>query len=130
MKRIISAILAAILLLALAGCNAQSMSNSWSHTSLNNEMTTNGWKIQAKSIDGYASRKLDFNAENLVAFHVDNTNSAGEVLLVISQDSVSQTFTISPSFSGRLDLGKFSPGKITVRLEFKKAKDIDLTIVW
>jgi len=93
-------------------------------------MTANGWKIQADSIDGYASRKLDFNAENLVALHVDNTNSTGEVLLVISQDSISQTFTLSPNFSGRLDLGKFSPGKVTVRLEFKNAQKIDLTIVW
>ena len=130
MKKAISIVLVTILLLTLVGCNAQSMTNSWKCTNLNNEMTTKGWKIQAQSIEGYASRKLDFNAENLVALHVDNVNSAGEVLLIISQDSVSQTFTLSPNFSGRLDLGKFSPGKITVRLEFKNAKGIDLTMVW
>jgi hypothetical protein len=119
-----------LLAVVLVGC-ANVVTNAWSYTGMSkNDAKDDSWAISAKTVDGYASRSLDLNAANLAALHVDNTNSEGKVFLVLTQGDTEKTFDISGKFNGEIDTSAFEPGKIKLRLNFEKVKDLDLYVKW
>ena len=122
----------AALALVLGGCNYMSFSGSY--VNLSKTFTNNSWALTAKSVNGNASRSVDLTAGNLAALRVSNTNSGGTVELVLTEGEgeggVSQTYDITGPFDGAIDASAFSPGKISMRLNFSGAKDLDLKINW
>ena len=131
MKKGIIIALAAVFALsafALVGCGESSSSTSGTMIIENN--LPNSWSVSAKTYKGQESKTIDFSAEALEALRVSNTNSEGTVTLKLSQGDTEKTFDLSPEFSESLDTSSFTPGKITLSLEFEAVRDLDLKIAW
>ena len=103
---------------------------SWTNTSLSNKMEDNRWELSAKSCNGHATRNLDFHAHHLEALHVESTVGGGEAYLIISQDDTEKSIDITGEFNENIDMIGFGPGRIRLRLEFKRAENIDIIINW
>jgi len=130
MRKLLSVGIVALLAFIVVGCSGNVMSSNWSNNNLENELVGRSWTITADSVNGYATYKTTFNDENLSSMHVENTNSSGEVAIVIIQDDLERSFDVTGKFSGDLDLSEFSPGPIQIRPSFAKANDVNLKLTW
>ncbi|MDR2956909.1 MAG: hypothetical protein LBU61_01840 [Coriobacteriales bacterium] len=132
-KRIITCgllIVSIVLVIALIGCSDKAMSYSWSTTGESHDVQADSWTILAKTVDGHASRNVEMSSDNLKAIHIENTNTVGSVFLVVTQGKTEETYTITGPFSGGIDTSMFSPGKLTLRVNFEKAENVSLVITW
>jgi archaellum component FlaG (FlaF/FlaG flagellin family) len=129
-KRLIAFIGALALVAALAGCGGNSMSNAWSALNESHTIEAESWTISASAVNGHAARKVNLSSDNLAALHVKNTNRGGKVFLVLAQGGAEESFDVSGSFDGSIGAGAFLPGKITMRLNFESAKDVDVAVSW
>ena len=130
-KRLVTLLgISAIILFALTGCVGNSMSFAWSIIGGSHTEGNNSWTITANTVNGHASRKINFSADNLAALHVKNTNSEGKVSITLTQGNTEKTFDVSGTFDGSIDTSAFAPGKITIRLDFESAKTVDVAVNW
>ncbi|MCL2343518.1 MAG: hypothetical protein FWC62_06445 [Firmicutes bacterium] len=116
----------AMLTVLLAGCHVV-YGDSINCVSLLKGTT---WTVTASFVDGHESRTVDMSADNLAALKVDSTNSAGTISLKLTQGSTTRTVDISNQFSGNIDTSGFTAGKVDMRVDYKSAKDIKITINW
>jgi len=119
-----------LLSIILAGCGGNYMSYSWSVTGESHTLGDNNWTITASTVNGHASRNVNLTSDNLTALHVKNTNSNGKVSLALTQGNAEKTFDVSGTFDGNIDASSFTPGKITIRLNFENAKTVDVAVNW
>jgi len=129
LKRITALGLLLILAVTLIGCGT-AVSYSWVATTVSSNAKVDSWTISAKSIDGHASRNIDMTSEKLAALHAENTSSDGGVFLVMTQGDTEKTFDLSGEFNGSIDTSAFEPGRVKLRLNFEKAKDVKVYINW
>lgn len=120
----------AVIVFVLGGGKIGEVSNSLSGMMLLNQEKADSWTISASTLKGHAIRRIDFSSDNLSALHIDNANSGGTVSLTITQGDTEKTFDINENFSGDIDMSGFKSGRISLRLDFKEAKDVKLVMKW
>ncbi len=120
----------ALLTVILAGCGGMTMSSSWSHTGLSHTEEENSWEITASKVNGHTSRSQEFSADNLAALHVQNTNGAGNVSVLLTQGDTEKTVDVTGEFNESIDMAGFEAGSLTLRLNFENAEDVSIMITW
>ncbi|MCL2351860.1 MAG: hypothetical protein FWC55_04930 [Firmicutes bacterium] len=129
-KRLITLGLLAALTAALVSCGEETMSNAWSATNAAWDLQSDSWTITADSVNGHATRNVTLSSDSLVAMHAKTANSSGRISLVATQGSTERTFDINGDFDENIDMSDFSQGKVSLRLEFEDAKDVDVFLNW
>lgn len=88
--------------------------------------------ISARRGNGTSRVTHTLNAQEMHAFHVDSSNSAGELVLILSQGDTSLYTDISGHFNGTINLhdAGFEPGRIGMTLRFVHARDVSTIISW
>ena len=129
----------AMLLIAVAfvivttACSSETrVVSSWTTSgTLTHENEVDSWLISINRVNGSSRRDINFTTESLTSLHVENTNSDGNVSLVISQGETEQTIDISDNFNEILDISDtFEPGSIRLRLEFENAENVRVSLSW
>jgi hypothetical protein len=132
-KRIVALALLFLLTVMIVSC-ANSRTGTWSivgsHTGMVRNISEDGITFSASRANGRFTTNVDLNADNLLVFHVENTNSAGTASMVITQDNTERTFDISGEYNDNLDMSAFEGGRIRIRLVFENAENVNLVINW
>ena len=121
-----------IVVIGLAGCayGARAMSNSWSISGSSVNLQDDSWSISARTVNGHATRRLDLSAGELAALHIDSTSGGGSVYVILTQGDNERSTDISGEFYGYIDTSGFEPGRIRLRLQFGRAKGVDVLVSW
>ena len=94
------------------------------------QRTDDSWIYIAERRNGIHVTSINFTADELSALHLESSNERGEILLTLTQGSVSKEIDISDGFNGHLDMSDFEPGRITFRLQFDSARQVNIAFRW
>jgi heme/copper-type cytochrome/quinol oxidase subunit 4 len=104
--------------------------NSGSFIMSRNWLSNGHWSFSAGSANGMTRRSPSLTAEELDNFHVNSSNSGGEMELVVSQGDMIIVIDINDSFNDYIDMSDFSPGQIRIQLNFERASSVSTSIRW
>ena len=130
--RVTVVILTLLMVASLAGCGygPHSVSHSWSARGVNSDVERDYWIINATSINGHTTRRLELSAAEIGALHVQSSNRAGGITVTLTQGDTVEVFDVSTSFDGLLDTGAFEGGRIRIRVDFDRAEGIEFHASW
>jgi len=104
---------------------------SWTAILSSTNAKADSWTISAKIANGNAIRRnINLNSDNFNSMHIENTNSDGNVSLIITQGNIEKIINIDREFSESIDMSDFKPGRVKLHLNFENAKDVKTNINW
>ena len=129
-KRIVLIIVSVLL---LTGCTFQlGSTNNRSGTFVvrTDRVKNDTWTFIADSANGQSTKIIEMDSGNLTALNVTSKVGGGEASLIITQGETTRTIELSEGFEGNIDMQGFSAGKISLRLQFTKASDVNVVVGW
>ncbi|MCL2361322.1 MAG: hypothetical protein FWC73_05875 [Defluviitaleaceae bacterium] len=132
-KTAMSLVIIAAIIVAITACSSETrVVSSWTTSgTLTHNNEVDSWFISINRVNGNSMRDITFTSESLTELHVENTNSSGSVVLIITQDETERRIDISDNFNEILDISDdFEPGSIRLRLEFESAENVRVSLSW
>jgi len=132
-KKIFSLVMVVAAIIVMAACASETrVVSSWTTSgTLTHYNEADSWFISVNRVNGHSRRDVTFTSESLSALHVQNTNSNGSVILIITQGETERRVDISDNYNEILDISDgFEPGSIRLRLEFEHAENVRVSLRW
>jgi len=132
-KKILTFVLMVATAIIITACtNETRVVSSWTTSgTLTHNNEVDSWLISVNRVNGNSRRDITFTYESLAALHVENTNSSGNVTLVITQGEIERRVDISGNFSETLNISDdFEPGRIRLLIEFESAENVRVSLGW
>jgi len=90
----------------------------------------NGFSVNAQYISGSHRIHLNFYTSNLSNLQIRSTNTAGQIFIELTQGNVIRRTDITGNFNGSIDTNAFEPGRVTVRVIYERAEEINFSASW
>ena len=132
-KKIFSLVMVVATIIVMTACSSETrVVSSWTTSgTLTHNNEVDSWFISVNRVNGNSRRDITFTSESLAGLHIENTNSNGSVVLIITQGETERMIDISGNFNEILDISNdFEPGSIRLRLEFENAENVRASLSW
>ena len=106
------------------------LSFTGSNSTMSSIRLDNGFTANAQRINGRHRMHANFTTANLNNLHVSNTNTTGQMYLELTQGDIVRRTDITGSFNGNIDTSAFEPGRVTVRVIYERAEEVNISVSW
>lgn len=128
-KRLLTGIFAVVMVVLFTACTTR----SWTAIGMSTSAGDTSWDFTAASVNGYTSRNVDFSAESIAAINIESTNEEGAIRLSFTQGDRKEEIEVTGSYSDTVNLaqlGGFTAGSVSIRIDFEQAKGLALHLSW